>query len=515
MKYPIGIQSFSQIREEGYKYVDKTRFVYRLANYGAYYFLSRPRRFGKSLLLSTLEAYFMGRKELFEGLEIERLQKDPWPENVPIFRLDLSPNDYSDYSKLEGMLNDLLKNWEMIYGKSESESSYELRFGGVVKRAHAKTGQRVVILIDEYDSPIISNLHNPELSERMRNLLKGFYTNIKAQGEHIRFAFITGVSRFSKVTIFSGINNLNDISLSERYSAICGITEEELEGSFKEGIEALSEKQNQSYSETLDRLRAEYDGYLFSEDGVKVYNPFSVLNCLNDLSYKPYWYATGTPAFLLKMLEKENWDLYQLVNKPVSAKTLGDIESYRTKPVSILFQTGYLTIKSYDRDDDLYTLDFPNREVRDGFIKGLLPLYTKQPDISDDFRVRGFVKSIRDGDVDTMMEYLNSLFANIPYDDAVKEEMDVRNIFVAVLYLTVGYIHTEIHTHKGRIDILIRTDKYLYIIELKYNRSVSEALKQIEEREYAKPFQLDGRQLIRLGINFNPATRSLEWGLDQ
>lgn len=380
MKYPIGIQNFEDLRRNGYKYVDKTNFVYKLTDEGKYYFLSRPRRFGKSLFLSTLEAYFQGKKELFEGLAIYDLVTE-W-KKYPIFHIDLNTANFREKDSLYNVLNDYLTGWEDKYGTRDSEVTLPLRFKGVIARAAEKEGRGVVILIDEYDKPILQTLQTPELQAEHRAQLKAFYSVLKTQDRYIKFAFLTGVTKFGKISVFSDLNNLMDISMDYRYVNICGTTEEELKSYFKEGISELASANGDSESETIDKLRMRYGGYHFEKNSEGIYNPFSVLNTLAKHRYKNYWFETGTPTFLIELLKEHGYRLPDLSKEQVSANVMSSMDSSFPNPIPVIYQSGYLTIKGYDERFKKYQLGFPNKEVEEGFLNLLLPLYNSAGDRS-------------------------------------------------------------------------------------------------------------------------------------
>lgn len=390
MKYPIGIQNFEDLRRNGYKYVDKTNFVYKLADEGKYYFLSRPRRFGKSLFLSTLEAYFQGKEELFEGLAIYDLETE-W-KKYPIFHIDLNTANFREKDSLYNVLNDYLTGWEDKYGARDSEVTLPLRFKGVIARAAEKEGCGVVILIDEYDKPILQTLQAPELQAEHRAQLKAFYSVLKTQDRYIKFAFLTGVTKFGKISVFSDLNNLMDISMDYRYVNICGTTEEELKSYFKEGISELASANGDSESETIDKLRMRYGGYHFEKNSEGIYNPFSVLNTLAKHRYKNYWFETGTPTFLIELLKEHGYRLPELNKEQVSAIVMSRMDSAPTNLIPIIYQTGYLTIKGYDERFKKYQIGFPNKEVEEGFLNLLLPLYNSAGD-----RIKKLCSSFRYG----------------------------------------------------------------------------------------------------------------------
>ena len=379
MKYPIGIQDFEDLRRNGYKYVDKTNFVYKLTDEGKYYFLSRPRRFGKSLFLSTLEAYFQGKKELFEGLAIYDLETE-W-KKYPIFHIDLNTANFREKDSLYNVLNDYLTGWEDKYGARDSEVTLPLRFKGVIARAAEKEGRGVVILIDEYDKPILQTLQTPELQAEHRAQLKAFYSVLKTQDRYIKFAFITGVTTFRKISVFNDLN-LMDISMDYRYVNICGTTEEELKSYFKEGISELASANGDSESETIDKLRMRYGGYHFEKNSEGIYNPFSVLNTLAKHRYKNYWFETGTPTFHIGLLKEHGYRLPDLSKEQVSANVMSSMDSSFPNPIPVIYQSGYLTIKGYDERFKKYQLGFPNKEVEEGFLNLLQPLYNSAGDRS-------------------------------------------------------------------------------------------------------------------------------------
>lgn len=372
MKYPIGIQNFEDLRLNNYIYIDKTKYIYKLANEGKYYFLSRPRRFGKSLLISTMEAYFQGKKELFDGLAIQK-EETEW-KSYPILHIDLNTANFREEDSLYTLLNDYLCQWESVYGTRESETTLALRFKGIVARIAQKEGKGVVILIDEYDKPILQTLQYPELQDKHRNMLKAFYSVLKTQDKYIKFAFITGVTKFGKVSVFSDLNNLTDISMDPRYVAICGITEDELTTNLRPGIEQLAEAYGDTIENTIEQLRMRYDGYHFKQNSVGLYNPYSVLNTLAKAEYADYWFNTGTPTFLVDLLKLHNFKLQELSHERITSNVINGIDSLSTNPIPAMYQSGYLTIKGYDERFKKYLLGFPNREVEEGFFNFLLPL---------------------------------------------------------------------------------------------------------------------------------------------
>lgn len=506
MKYPIGIQDFEDLQRNGYAYVDKTNFVYKLADEGKYYFLSRPRRFGKSLFLSTLEAYFQGKKELFEGLAIYDLETE-W-KKYPIFHIDLNTANFREKDSLYTVLNDYLTSWEDKYGTRESEATLALRFKGVIARAAEKEGCGVVILIDEYDKPILQTLRAPELQAEHRAQLKAFYSVLKTQDRYIKFAFLTGVTKFGKVSVFSDLNNLTDISMDHRYISICGMTEKELLTNFKEGISELAEANGDTEEATIAKLKARYDGYHFEENTVGIYNPFSVLNTLSRLRYKDYWFETGTPTFLVDLLKMHNYRLPDMTKERVSDDVINSVDSLSTNPIPVIYQSGYLTIKGYDERFKKYLLGFPNKEVEEGFLNFLLPLYTSAGNNSP-FLVDEFVQDVESGNPERFMQRMKAFFADTSYQVVGNAELYFQNAMYLVFKIMGFYTQVERPTSDGRIDAIIQTPNYIYVIECKLDRTADEAIKQIENNGYAEPFLMDKRKLYKIGVSFSSETRGV------
>ena len=506
--YPIGIQSFEEIRKGGFLYIDKTSLIYQLTHTGKYYFLSRPRRFGKSLLISTLGAYFRGKRELFSGLAMEGLEKD-WL-TYPVLHLDLNAQKYDTAESLASILNDALSDWEKRYGAQPSETTLSLRFKGVVQRASEQTGRNVVILIDEYDKPLLQAIGNEPLLTDYRNTLKAFYGVLKSCDKYIRFALLTGVTKFSKVSIFSDLNNLEDISMRQIYSSICGITEEELVSNFMSDIERLSQTNGMSLEEVRLKLKEWYDGYHFTAQGVDVYNPFSLLNVMKSGEFGSYWFETGTPTILVEMLKRNHYDLHRLTEEQTTADVLGSIDSMEDNPVPLLYQSGYLTIKGYDKRFGLYRLGFPNEEVEKGFISFLLPYYAKVGKSESIFQISRFAHEIESGDIDAFMQRLQSFFVDIPYELARDLELHYQNVLFIVFKLLGFYTQVEYHTSKGRVDLVLQTEEAIYIMEFKLEGTAEDALRQIEEKQYALPFASDPRKLYKVGVNFSNALRGIE-----
>ncbi len=505
--YPIGIQNFESLRKDGYLYVDKTALIYQLAKRGRYYFLSRPRRFGKSLLISTLEAYFQGKRELFQGLAMEELEKE-WLQH-PILHLDLNIEKYDSIESLGNILNNALTRWEKIYGDEPSEASFSLRFAGIIRRAHELTGQRVVILVDEYDKPMLQAINNEELQREFRNTLKPFYGALKTMDGDIKFALLTGVTKFGKVSVFSDLNNLNDISMDKQYVSLCGMTEEEIHCYFEDDLRRLATAQDMTYEETCTRLKEAYDGYHFRQNSEGIYNPFSVLNTFAKQEFGSYWFETGTPTYLVELLKQNHYNLEQMSHEETNSEVLNSIYADES-PIPVIYQSGYLTIKDYDGEFGNYILGFPNREVEEGFIKFLMPFYTNVNKVESPFEIQQFVKEIRTGQPDAFLRRLQSFFADTPYELIRDLEVHYQNVLFIVFRLVGFYVKAEYHTSEGRVDLVLQTDRYIYVMEFKLEGSAEEALQQIEAKHYARPFEADSRQLFKIGINFDNNTRNIE-----
>ena len=509
MIYPIGIQNFEKIRTEDFLYVDKTAEIYKLAKEGRYYFLSRPRRFGKSLLVSTMEAYFSGRKELFSGLAIEKLEAE-WKQH-PVLHLDLSGVSYTDESVLERVLSDKLAKWETLYGAVNTSDILGLRFKEVIEAAYNKTGNQVAILIDEYDKPIIDNLGNEPTLSHLRSVLQGFYSVMKSMDARIRFGFLTGVTKIGKMSVFSGLNNLNDISMIPDYVDICGVSETELHEYFDESISELSSANEMSKEECYVKLKSMYDGYHFCEDSIGIYNPFSLLNTFQNKKFREYWFETGTPGFLVEVMRKTSFDVTTLENQTVDSTLMSNADAIFENPVPYLFQSGYLTITGYNDMFRLYQLGFPNQEVKNGFLNCLLKYYVPMsPDMSGTTLIYKLWHSITEGNPKSFMQILSSLFANTSYQIQGETEKDFQYAMYIISALLGEYVQVERTTSNGRIDLIIQTKEFIYIFELKVNADADVALRQIDEKGYTRPFEGDLRKLFKIGVNFSTATRRIE-----
>jgi hypothetical protein len=513
-KLPIGIQDFESLRKGGYLYVDKTAYIYRLAQEGKPYFLGRPRRFGKSLLLSTMKAYFLGKKELFEGLAIAESDKGEWPVH-PVLHLDLNGKDYQTADDLRSILAMHLDRWEEEYGCNTQLKDEELRFAAVIERAYRKTGQKVVVLIDEYDKPLLATMEESKASvnEDMRSLLKGFYGCLKTADPYLRLAFLTGVTKFSKISVFSDLNQLIDISLDNNYSSICGITETELRENFKPELLSLAEATGQSRDETLAEVKKRYDGYHFSAEGDDVYNPFSLLNTLAKKRFADYWYQTGTPTFLVKMVKQGRLEARMLESDiDIDAGSIDDYRTDNPDPIPILYQSGYLTIKHYDSRFDSYTLGYPNEEVKYGFMRNLMPAYLPAFESNrSDFSIVAFSKDLFNGRTENFMQRLQSFFSNIPYELNNKTERDFQTVFYLLFSLIGAFIKVEESSAAGRSDAVVVLSDTVYVFEFKLtgNGTAEDALKQIDEKGYATPYLSSGKKIIKIGAEFSAETRTL------
>ncbi len=507
MLYPIGEQDFERLRRVGYVYVDKTARMYELMSTSKCCFLSRPRRFGKSLLLSTMEAYFLGKREPFKGLAIEQLEKD-W-KKYPVLYMDLNSGKYDTLDNLEKELNAIIAKWERTYGSLETEDTLASRVKGIIERAYEKTGEEVVILVDEYDKPILNAIDNEELQEQFRQTLKSIYSVLKTQSKYIRFAFLTGVSKFSHMSVFSDLNNLKDITLDERYADICGISETELHTYFDDSIQKLAKKNSMTIDETYAELKKLYDGYHFAPNSVGMYNPFSLLNTLERKKFSKYWYRTGTPTFLVKMLQNNDYNLNDLQNETVTEEELGQVESLNESPIPMLYQCGYLTITGYDKRFDKYHLGFPNLEVEQGFTNFLLPFYIRNKDKKASDFLDDFVSDVEEGRPERFMSSMKTLLDGNDYSIIGELEKYFQNVMCLIFKLMGFNVGVEYKTATGRIDAVIKTKDYIYIMEFKVDVSAEKALAQIDSKEYALPFVADGRKIYKIGVSFSSKKRSI------
>ncbi|MGN9178962.1 AAA family ATPase [Segatella copri] len=524
MKYPIGIQNFSEIVDGGYVYLDKTKLLYDLVHNGKIYFLSRPRRFGKSLLISTLECYFQGKKELFKGLAIEQLEKE-WKQ-YPVFHIDFNGKNFTQAGELEKTLQTFVETQELIYGRNPLANTLGDRFMAVLKAAHEKTGLGAVVLIDEYDKPLLDVLdtglktfdsegNERLLEDRHREIMKGFYSVFKAADRDLKFVLLTGVTKFSQVSVFSGFNQPDDISMDDRYEALCGITEEELYSVFDEQIKAMAARYKVSEDEMKYRLKRKYDGYHFSPSMLDIYNPFSILNSLSKKILSDFWFRTGSPTYLVRLLVHFDENLNELTGKFYPTSSFIDYKADTEAPLPMIYQSGYLTIKDWNMDTDSYLLDFPNDEVKAGFVTMVAANYLK-PKESPDAWVVEVVNTMKMGDRDKLEKLLTSFFASIPYSQRRKDdEREKERYFQYTFYLVIRMISSftvliEKEQSEGRVDCIIETPMFVYIFEFKRDGSATEALKQIEEKGYAREYATDNRTIYLIGCNFSSKTGTID-----
>lgn len=519
-KLPIGIQSFEKLRSEKFVYVDKTEYIYQLVRNTVPYFLSRPRRFGKSLLLSTLRSYWEGKKELFRGLKINKLlagKKDVW-KPYPVFYFDFNGANYSDKHALEDVLDIHLKRLEKQYEVQEKDGLLSERFQNLLVKARKVTGRRVVVLVDEYDKPLLDVIDKPELEERNKEIFKGFFSSLKSYDEYLQFVFITGVTRFNKVSIFSDLNQLNDISLNREFDALCGITEYEVHQYFNDEVEMLAQRQSLTKDVCLLALKQKYDGYTFCPGGTEVYNPFSLLKSFYEYAFGSYWFETGTPTFLVKKLKETEFDVRKLSDKTLYANesTLSNYQADNSNPIPLLYQSGYLTIVDYDAVDHVFTLAFPNEEVKYGFLENLLPEYSPASVVGSGNDVFTLRKYVEQGDCDKIMLVLQSLFASITY---TRTGDIFEHYFQMVIYLVFTllgkFAQCELQMFDGRIDCVLKTKDFIYVFEFKCDTTASVALEQIESKDYALPFVADDKDLYKIGVAFDSKTRKLvDWVIE-
>ena len=507
IRYPIGIQTFKTIREGDYIYVDKTDMVYSIAKRYTYVFLSRPRRFGKSLLTSTFETYFKGEKELFKGLAIENLEKD-WIWH-PVFRFDFSMANYVEMSRLIDRIKGDLKAIERQFDISSPSASISEKFRELIEFAYRKFGQKVVILIDEYDKPLLDTLHLVDLNESLKGELRAFYSVIKGSDEYIRFVLITGITRFGKLNIFSGMNNLKDISLIPKYNTLCGISETEFHRYFAQSIADFADEHDLSEEQTWEKFKTKYDGYHFASRGEGLYNPYSVINAFDENELKDFWYDTGSSTFLINLVERNNYRLDELEGQTRTESQLSDIAGAGNDIIPLLFQSGYLTIKGYDKDTREYTLGFPNKEVKTAFWGSLSYHFFRGIDGNPAFNLRKCIRNLNEGHPEEFMQSMQSLFADTNSETEKNKEIHFQNMMAIAAKMMGFAVRTEIHSAKGRCDMQILTAGYVYIFEFKIDGTPKEAMQQILDKSYALPFKADPRTVYLIGANFSTETRTL------
>jgi hypothetical protein len=513
-KYPIGIQTFSEIIRNGYVYVDKTDLIWQLAHYAKFIFLSRPRRFGKSLLASTLESYFLGDRELFEGLKIMDMEQE-W-EQYPVLRFDLSGAKHLKPQGVRDELSRLLDKMESVYGVNPKETSPGMRLAGLIDRAYTQTGKQVAVIIDEYDAPLLDVLHEDEVLREMREVMQEFYQRLKMQEPYIKFCFITGITKFSQLSIFSTINNLKNVSLSPRFSAICGITEEEVKTVFKEDIQRMSEAYDCTPEEMFQKIKERYDGYHFSSVSADIYNPFSLLNAFDDEELTNQWFASGTPTFLIRQMKHFKTDIMSLDKLEVPSTAFDQPTENMQDALPLLYQSGYLTIKGYDRELESYTLSIPNQEVRIGYARGLLPAYIgiNDSDVQMGFAAK-FWRALKNGDVEQAMQEMRSYMSGIPYIEGFKQKLqeaaNAEGFYEYTMYLIFSmlnvYVRTQVKCAGGKADMIVWMPDTVYVFEMKVNGTAQEALEQIDTKGYAIPYEAGDRRVVKVGVKFNKDTR--------
>ena len=510
-KYPVGIQTFEKIRENGYLYIDKTKYIVDFREKQmSYVFLSRPRRFGKSLFASTLQAYFAGRKELFEGLAIDDYEKD-WVKH-PVLHFDLSGAKHFDEEGLKHYLDLQLKPYEKLYGRDDDELYPNDRLDGIVKRAYEQTGEKVVVIIDEYDAPLLDVVHERDVLKQLRLIMQNFYSPLKKLDPYLEFTFITGITKFSQLSIFSELNNLDNISMFDQYSAICGISKTELCMQMKPDIEARGEALGMTYEECLAELTRYYDGYHFSEKSEDVFNPFSLVKALNAQKIAPYWFGSGTPTYLIKTLQKYHVSVMDIEKKSCDIDDFDVSPELVTSALPLLYQSGYLTIKKYNPILHRYTLEYPNQEVKTGMLKSLAPNYLSPISLDNNSLVGDFLEKLYDADVEGAMVRLKAYLASISNRLSNKNERDFQTVFYLIFNLMGAYMRVEENSAIGRADAVVYMPDAVFVFELKYDGSAEEAIRQIDEKGYLIPYSADGKRLFKIGVNFDSSQRTIgDW----
>ena len=510
-KYPIGIQTFSEIRERNYLYIDKTQYLVDFIDKGyKYVFLSRPRRFGKSLFASMIHAYYEGRKDLFEGLAMGEYEKD-WVKH-PVLHFDMSAAKHMDKDMLERYLADMLTDQEAVFGYKSEKQDPNIRLKDLVVTANRLTGRKVALIIDEYDAPLLDVVHEELNLVALRRAMQNFYSPIKSLDPYLEFVFLTGITKFAQLSIFSELNNLFNISMYDKYSAICGISSEELHTQMLPDVERLAEHLHLSVDETFERLKRKYDGYHFSKNSEDVYNPFSLIKALASGDIGDYWFDSGTPTYIIKLLQKYNVGLRDLTGQDAGVSDFDVSPENMTTALPLLYQSGYLTIKAYDEEFQIYTLGFPNDEVKYGFLNFVTPFYTPVAETETSFYIGKFIRELREGDPDAFLTRLRAFFAGIPYELNDRTERHYQTVFYLVFKLMGQFSEAEVRSAKGRADAVVKTDDYIYVFEFKLDGSADEALAQIDNRGYLIPYTADDRKLVKIGVNFDPKERNIgEW----
>ena len=513
--YPVGIQTFERIRKEDKLYIDKTECIYRMTHSGGcYFFLSRPRRFGKSLLVSTFESYFSGKKDLFEGLAIEKLEKD-WTE-YPVLHFSMATAKHMDVPALKSELNLKLLFYENIYGKGEGEVNENQRLMGIIMRANKMTGKQVVVLIDEYDAPMLDVAHEKESLDALRNVMRNFYSPLKDCEPYLRFVFLTGITKFSQVSIFSELNNIKNVSMDDEYAGICGITKEDLLTQMSEDIDALADALKISREEAIAKLKENYDGYHFSPASPDVYNPFSLLNCFEDKKFGAYWFSSGTPTYLINMMKK-----FEVLPSEISRVEADESEfdaptENMNTLMPLLYQSGYITIKDYDKEFNYYTLDVPNKEVKVGLTKALIPSYVTSNTLATTNTARRIAQCLAKQDMEGALQLLKTYLGTVPYCNDTHYEGHYQQVLFIIFSLLTDYLlDVEVHTPNGRVDIVMLSRTNLYLIEVKMNKDAQTAMQQINLNDYRQRFALSGKPVVKVGINFDSDKGNIEdWTIE-
>lgn len=507
--YPIGIQTFSELRNKNYLYIDKTEYVYRMTHSGAkYMFLSRPQRFGKSLLTSTLHSYFAGQKELFEGLAIEKLEKE-WKEH-PVLHFDMSTAKHVDKERLILELERKLLGYEEIYGRGEGDIEINQRLQGLIERAFKQTGRQVVVLIDEYDAPLLDVIHEEKNLPVLRNIMRNFYSPLKACDPYLRYVFLTGITKFSQLSIFSELNNIENISMDEKYAAICGISKEEILTQMSDDIDLLTAKLKVTRDDTIEKLRINYDGYHFTWPSPDIYNPFSLMNAMEKGKLDSYWFGSGTPTYLIEMLNQFGVVPSKIGGTEVVAADFDAPTERMTSITPLLYQSGYITIKDADNEFGIYSLDIPNKEVRTGLMRSLIPSYITNDTLTTNTTVVNLARALSRDDMDGALQLLQTYLSTVPYCDNAHSEGHFQQVFYIIFSLLGYYVDVEVRTPRGRVDVVMRTKTTLYVMELKLNKSSDDAMQQIDLKNYPERFTLCGLPVVKVAVNFDEEKRTLE-----
>ena len=509
--YPVGIQTFERIRKENKLYIDKTEYIYRMTHSGGcYFFLSRPRRFGKSLLVSTFESYFSGKKELFEGLAIEKLEQE-WME-YPVLHFDMSGGKHMEKEQLEDYLSNRLEAEERKWGITHTKRGANDRLTELITTAYEISGKQVVVLIDEYDAPMLDVAHERKTLDELRNVMRNFYSPLKMCEPMLRFVFLTGITKFSQVSIFSELNNIKNISLDDEYAGVCGITKEELLTQMSEDIDMLAEAQGMTREETIAKLKENYDGYHFSPASPDVFNPYSLLNCFDDKNFGAYWFSSGTPTYLINMLRKFKV-LPAKIGRSLARSSAFDAPTENLKTITpLLYQSGYITIKGYDKMSQLFTLDLPNKEIKVGLFESLLPYYLEGMYAEEgDVAIAQMSVLIRQGDMDGALRLFQEFLGTVPYCNNTNYEGHYQQVlFIIFTLLTHFVVDVEVHTPNGRVDVVMETEDTLYLIELKLNKSAQSAMQQINLKQYGQRFARCGKPIVKVGVNFDAKKGNIE-----